>query len=425
MIKIKGAKIVDPGNLNEEKDLVIENGRIRSVLDPGSEAFDTGADIIDAAGMMLFPGLIDIHVHLREPGHEYKETIASGAKAAARGGFTTICCMPNTSPVNDNSQVTTFVRSRADEARTTKVLPVGAISMGLGGESLAEYADMKKAGICAVSDDGRPVENALFMRRALEYAGGLDLPVFSHAEDLSLADGGAMNEGQVSTHLGISGIPNVSESVAVMRDTALCELTGARLHICHVSTKESVETIRQAKKRGVRVTCETAPHYFTLTDRDIKAYDTHYKMTPPLRSEQDRLAVIEGLCDGTIDVIASDHAPHSPVEKDLEFDRAAFGIVGLETSLSLSLKLFHESILTIEQLVEKMAKNPAAILGIENDIKAGATADITLIDPQRSFRVDPDTFFSKSRNTPFKGLEVMGEAFLTMVDGRICYRRER
>lgn len=422
-ILIKGARVIDPGNIDDIKDVVVKDGLIEAVLEPG-QASDDNAEVIDASGKLLVPGLIDIHVHLREPGYEYKETIETGLHAAARGGFTAVCSMPNTKPVNDNGQITKYIISSAKEAGFSKVYPTGAITSGSLGETLAEIYDMKKAGIVAVTDDGLPLENANLMRRALEYCKGLDLSVFVHAEDLSLVDGGSMNEGPQATFLGIKGIPNVSESVMVLRDIALSELTGAHVHFCHISTKESVEAIRQAKKRGVNVTCETAPHYFTLTDEDIKDYDTNFKMNPPLRSKADKQAIIDGLVDDTIDLIASDHAPHSVIEKDVEFDRAAFGIVGLETSLSLSLKLVQDGILSIDQLITKMSKKPAQIIKQNNDIKIGNTADLTLIDPDYTYVVDPLNFKSKSRNTPFAGRKLTGSAFATLVDGKIVYHRE-
>ncbi|HCY88116.1 MAG TPA: dihydroorotase, partial [Desulfobacteraceae bacterium] len=356
---IKGAKVVDPGNLDEPKDILIKDGKIKQLLDPGETLSDPDVEVIDATGLIAVPGLVDVHVHLREPGQEYKETVESGLKAAAKGGFTAVCSMPNTDPVNDNAQVTSFIIRQGEKAQSAKVYPAGAISRGSEGTNLAEIHDMKLAGIRAVTDDGLPVANAQLMRRALEYCKGLDLPVFVHAEDKDLAAGGAMNEGPRATELGIKGIPNASESVMVCRDIALAELTGARVHFCHMSTAESIEAIRQAKHRGAPVTCETAPHYFTLTDNDIPPYDTNYKMNPPLRSEADRLAIIEGLKDGTIDMIATDHAPHHVDEKDVEFDRAAFGIIGLETALPLALKLVIDGHLTLADLVDKMAKAPA------------------------------------------------------------------
>ncbi|MFH2057815.1 MAG: dihydroorotase [Pseudomonadota bacterium] len=420
-ILIKGARVLDPGNIDDHKDILIKDGRIEAIIESGQKS-PSDVTIIDAASMIVVPGLIDIHVHLREPGQEYKETIETGLLAAARGGFTAICSMPNTSPVNDNSQITQFIINRANELGLSRVYPAGAISVGSQGTNLCEIYDMKQAGIVAVTDDGRPLENANLMRRALEYCNGLELPIFVHAEDLSLADNGSMNEGQFATFWGIKGIPNASESVMVVRDIALSELTGAPVHFCHISCRESVEAIRSAKKRGVNVTCETAPHYFTLTDEDVKDYNTNFKMNPPLRSEADRQAIIEGLCDDTIDLIASDHAPHSVVEKDLEFDRAAFGIIGLETSLCLSLKLVQDGLLSMEKLITKMAKNPAKVIGKNNDIKPGNPADLTIIDPEKAYMIDPETFRSKSRNTPFGGHSVKGCAFMTIVDGKIIYK---
>jgi dihydroorotase len=329
--------------------------------------------------------------------------------------------MPNTVPVNDNAQVTTFVLEKARAAKGARVYPVGAVTRGSAGTQMAEIREMRQSGIVAVSDDGRPVENAQLMRRALEYCNGLSIPVFVHAEDLSLVNGGAMNEGPTATFWGIPGIPNAAEAVMVARDILLSRLTGAHVHFCHISCEESIDLIRSAKQQGVRVTCETAPHYFTLTDEDVTGYDTRFKMNPPLRSEKDRQAVIQGLADGTIDVIASDHAPHSKEEKDLEFDSAAFGIVGLETALPLSLKLVQDGHLTLADLVIKMAKHPARILGIDNDIIPGNPADLTLIDLEEKWMIDPDRFVSRSRNTPFTGRTVQGRAVVTMVDGTLVF----
>jgi dihydroorotase len=430
-ILIKGAHVLDPGNIDEKKDILITDKCIEAILDPGSfdpDSIESGQGseikVIDAAGMLVVPGLIDIHVHLREPGQEYKETIETGLKAAASGGFTAVCSMPNTTPVNDNIQVTKYIINRANELGLSKVYPAGAITSGSRGKNLAEIYDMQQAGVVAVTDDGRPLESANLMRRALEYCKGLKMPIFVHAEDLSLVDGGSMNEGPHATSIGIKGIPNASESIMVARDIALSELTGGVVHFCHISTGESIEAIRQAKKRGANVTCETAPHYFTLIDEDIKDYDTNFKMNPPLRSEADKQAVIQGLADGTIDLIASDHAPHSIVEKDVEFDNAAFGIVGLETSLPLSLKLVQDGFLTMEELINKMSKVPAKLLGLNNDIKTGCIADLTIIDPDTSFEINPETFESKSRNTPFSGSKVKGRAFATIVNGKIVFQRE-
>ena len=424
---IKGARLLDPGNIDEKKDIFIKDHLIEAIVDPDDietkTYIETRSDtkVIDAKGMIVVPGLIDIHVHLREPGHEYKETIESGLLAAVRGGFTAVCSMPNTNPVNDNSQVTKFIINRSKELGLSKVYPAGSVTQGSRGKTLAEIYDMKQAGIIAVTDDGKPLENSNIMRRALEYCKGLNIPIFVHAEDTSLVDGGSMNEGSFSTFWGIKGIPNAAESIMVARDIALSEFTGAQVHFCHISTKESVEAIRQAKKRNVNVTCETAPHYFTLTDADVKDYDTNFKMNPPLRSEEDRQAIICGLLDGTIDLIASDHAPHSVVEKDVEFDMAAFGIIGLETSLSLSLKLVHGGFLTLEELINKMAKNPAKIIGINNDIKQGNIADLTIINPDVPYEIDPESFKSRSKNSPFSWMKVKGRAFLTMVNGKVVY----
>ena len=424
---IKGARLLDPGNIDGKKDIIIKDHLIEAIVDPNDietkTYIETRPDtkIIDAKGMIVVPGLIDIHVHLREPGHEYKETIESGLLAAVRGGFTAVCSMPNTNPVNDNSKVTKFIINRSKELGLSKVYPAGSVTQGSRGKTLAEIYDMKQAGIIAVTDDGKPLENSNIMRRALEYCKGLNIPIFVHAEDTSLVDGGSMNEGPFATFWGIKGIPNAAESIMVARDIALSEFTGAQVHFCHISTKESVEAIRQAKKRNVNVTCETAPHYFTLTDADVKDYDTNFKMNPPLRSEEDRQAIICGLVDGTIDLIASDHAPHSVVEKDVEFDMAAFGIIGLETSLSLSLKLVHDGFLTLEELINKMAKNPAKIIGINNDIKQGNIADLTIINPDVPYEIDPGSFKSRSKNSPFSWMKVKGLAFLTMVNGKVVY----
>ena len=427
-ILIKGARVIDPGNLDGKRDILIKDGIIDAIFDPIGQSGQSGQSdvhVVDASGMIAVPGLIDIHVHLREPGHEYKETIESGLKAAAKGGFTAVCSMPNTNPVNDNGQVTSFIINKGKSAGGAKVYPVGAISQGSQGTSLAEIHDMQQAGIKAVTDDGLPVESSQLMRRALEYCKALSIPIFVHAEDKSLANGGSMNEGPHATFWGIKGIPNAVESIMVVRDIALAELTKGYVHFCHISTSESIEAIRQAKKRGINVSCETAPHYFTLTDEAVKDYDTNFKMNPPLRSGKDRKAVIQGLIDGTIDLIASDHAPHSVDEKDVEFERAAFGIVGLETSLPLSLKLVQDGYLSLTDLVVKMSKHPARMLGIDNDIKPGNPADLTLIDPDIRYEIDPAKFISKGRNTPFGGRQVRGEAFLTMVDGKIVYEKEK
>ena len=362
LMLIKGGRVIDPGNLDDIRDIYIKDDIIVHIGSPGDDKNPNTTDlgtpdrVIAAHGKIVTPGLIDMHVHFREPGQEYKETIETGSMAAACGGFTTVCCMPNTHPVVDSPQIVAFILEQARKAGKVRVLPVGAISVGLEGKQLSEFSEMKDAGAIAVTDDGMPVTDSLLMRRALEYARGFGLFVISHSEDLSLAANGAMNEGELATRMGIAGIPNAVESIMVMRDIALCELTQSHLHIAHVSTKESVEAIRQAKIKGIPVTAETAPHYFTLSEAAVKDYNTNAKMNPPLRSEADVLAIQEGLADGTLDVIATDHAPHADIEKQVEFDRAANGIVGLETSLSLGLNLVRQNILTISGLIEKMAK---------------------------------------------------------------------
>jgi len=420
---IKGGRVIDPGNLDDILDIVIEDGNIVEIKQDalaGNESKET--KIIDASGKIVAPGLIDMHVHLRDPGYEYKETIETGSRAAAFGGFTAVCCMPNTNPVNDCRQVTEYIVKKAVKADIVRVYPIAAISEGLKGDNLCEYGELKDAGAIALSDDGNPVMNSQLMRRALEYSSGFNLPVISHCEDFDLVSDGAMNEGAVATKMGLSGIPNAAESIMVLRDIALCELTGVPVHIAHVSTKESVRAIRDAKKRGVPVTAETAPHYFSLTDASIKDYNTNSKMNPPLRTEQDIEAICQGLVDGTIDVIATDHAPHSLIEKAVEFDRAANGIIGLETAVPLGLKLVEAGIIDITDLIEKMSKNPARILGLKIGLEIGKTADITIIDPEISYCIDANRFQSLSRNTPFDGWDVKGRAVLTMVGGKVVYQ---
>lgn len=422
---IKGGRVIDPGNLDGIMDIFIEDGKIVEIKTDGlADGEHPESKTIDASGKIVIPGLIDMHVHLREPGYEYKETIETGCRSAVVGGFTAVCCMPNTNPVNDCKAVTEYILTKAREAGTARVYPVAAISKGSQGEDLCEYGELKAAGVVAVSDDGNPVMNSQLMRRALEQAKECQLPVISHCEDLDLAAGGVMNEGAVATGMGLAGIPNASESIMVLRDIALSELTGASVHIAHVSTMESVRAIRDAKTRDVPVTAETAPHYFTLTDASVKGCNTNMKMNPPLRSSHDREAVRQGLADGTIDVIATDHAPHSSIEKSVEFHQAPNGIIGLETALSLGLKLVDEGILTLAGLIEKMSTNPARILGLENGLIVGQQADITIIDPEKPYRVNADRFKSLSRNTPFDGWDMKGKTVLTMVGGKIVYQDE-
>ena len=429
LMLIRGGRVIDPGNLDGIMDIFISDGKIVEIIEHGLTSSEypesiiehPETSIIDASGKIVTPGLIDMHVHLREPGYEYKETIETGCLAAAFGGFTAVCTMPNTNPVNDCRQVTEYILKKAQAADTARVYPVAAISQGLKGDGLSEFGELKEAGVIALSDDGNPVMSSQLMRRALEYAKGFGLLVISHCEDLDLAAGGVMNEGAVATRMGLAGIPNAVESIMVMRDIALSELTGVPIHIAHVSTEESVQAIRDAKTRGVNVTAETAPHYFSLTDESVKEYKTSTKMNPPLRSNHDREAICQGLADGTIDVIATDHAPHSSIEKEVEFDMAANGIIGLETSVSLGMKLVEDEVITITDLVEKMSTNPARILGLESGLTVGNPADITIIDPDISYRVDADSFQSLSRNTPFDGWNMKGKAVLTMVEGKIVF----
>ncbi len=424
MLVIRGGHVIDPGHLNGVYDIFVAEGIIVDVVSPGAnpEHKSAPAREINAAGKIVAPGLIDMHVHLREPGEEYKETVATGCRAAARGGFTTICPMPNTNPVNDRADVCRFIQNQAVKSGVgVRVRPVGAISRGLEGAQLAEYGDLKDAGAVAVSDDGRPVSDGQLMRRALEYAQGFGLPVVSHCEELALVDGGAMNEGPVSTRLGLPGIPNIAESAMVERDIALCELTGGNLHIAHVSTRESVRALRWAKQRGVRVTAETAPHFLALTDEAVGQYDTAAKVNPPLRASADREAVREALADGTIDAIASDHAPHSVLEKEGEFALAANGISGLETSLGLALWLVHQKLLSMEDLIERMSLAPARILGLSSGLNPGDAADVTIIDPDDPWTVTAADFCSLGKNTPFEGWALPGRAVMTIVGGTIVF----
>jgi dihydroorotase len=418
-ILIKNGHIIDPANkVDEMLDIIVSDGKIAKLGKPGSLPAN-GAEIIDAAGSLVVPGLIDLHVHLREPGYEYKETIATGTAAAKAGGFTTVCCMPNTSPVNDNRSVTELILSRAAKEAAARVYPIGAITKGSKGEELAEMGELFEAGCVGISDDGRPVMSSGVMRRAMEYAKIFDIAVVSHCEDAGLAAKGVMNEGFVATELGLRGIPNAAEDVMTGRDIALAELTGARLHICHVSTAGSVRLIREAKQRGVRVTAETCPHYFTLTDEAVRGYNTLAKMNPPLRTAVDVAAIKQGLKDGTLDAIATDHAPHGTDEKAVEFDAAPFGIVGLETSLGLSFKLVQEGVLSLTQLIERMSMTPGRIIKKGGTLSTSAVADVTIIDPNVEWTVKAAEFRSKSRNTPFDGWKLKGRAVQTIVGGKL------
>lgn len=420
---VKHGTLVDPlaGTLTES-DLLIENGIIKET---GRDINAPGAETVDARGKLVTPGLIDMHVHLREPGYEARETVESGCRAAVRGGFTAVACMPNTNPVADNRTVISYILDKAREAGLARVYPVGALTRGSNGEELSEMGDMKEAGAVAMSDDGRPVVKTGVMRRAMQYAGMLGLPVISHCEDLDLAAGGVMNESYTSTRLGLRGIPAAAEEIMVARDLLLAELTGCRLHIAHVSTAGSVRLIREAKSRGVPVTAEVTPHHFTLTDLAVEGYSTATKVNPPLRGEADVAAIREAIADGTIDVIATDHAPHTTEDKDVEYDRAPFGIVGLETAVGLVwTELVGKGVISPARAVAMMTVRPAEILGLDiRTLAPGSVADISVIDPALEERVDPDTFFSKGRNTPFTGRLLKGLPVMTIVGGKVVYKK--
>jgi len=425
-ILIENARLLDPASgLDGTGYLLVRDGEIALLGNgaPAEAALPADLRRIDGSGCWLTPGLIDLHVHLREPGDEHKETIASGTAAAAAGGFTAVACMPNTRPVNDSPAVTALIMAAAAQA-CARVYPVGAISLGSKGETLAPFGELARAGVRAVSDDGCPVSNSQLMRRALEYAGDHGLLLISHPEDESLSRNGVMNEGDISTRLGLRGIPPVAEEIMIYRDLALAEYTGRPLHLAHVSTGEAVALIRRAKARGVKVTAETAPHYFTLTEEAVGDYDTRAKMNPPLRNAADRAAIKAALADGTLDAIATDHAPHSGLEKDLEFELAANGIIGLESSLPLSLALVREGLITPLRLVELLSTNPARILGVPGGrLAVGEPADLTLIDPQRKFIFRAVELKSRSRNSPFLDWELEGKAILTVLAGRITHRQ--
>jgi len=419
-ILIRHGRVIDPGRLNGPADVLIRDGRIAAV-GLGLKV-PAGATVIDATGKWVLPGFVDLHVHLREPGFEYKETIASGTAAAVAGGFTSVCCMPNTQPVNDNQSVTELILDKARAAGLAHVFPIGAITKGSEGKALAEFGELKAAGCVAVSDDGKPVMNAMVMRRALEYARTFDLPVVDHCECTHLSEEGSMHEGQVATELGLHGIPSASEDVMVARNLALAELTGGRLHLAHLSTAGSVRMVREAKARGIRVTAEACPHHFLLTEEAVREFNTNAKMNPPLRSRKDVDAIKAGLKDGTIDVIATDHAPHAAFEKEREFDYAPFGIVGLETAWGLTMVLVEEGVLTVEQAVASLTVQPARAFGLaKGALAVGADADVAIVDPDAQWVVDPERFRSKGRNTPFSGWKLKGQVVSTLVGGRIVY----
>lgn len=405
----------------KKRDVLIDGDRIEKI----AADIDAGdCKVIDAEGLTALPAFVDMHVHLREPGYEYKEDIESGSKAAVAGGFSAVCCMPNTNPVTDNKYIVRYIKDRAKEVDLAKVYPIAAVSVGQKGETITEMGKLKEAGAVAFSDDGRPVESAQLMRIALEYAGGFNMPVISHCEDLSLVNDGVMNEGYTATLAGYKGITRASEEVMVARDIVLAETLGARVHIAHISTKGSAQLIREAKARGVKVTCETCPHYFAATDALLKDGDANAKVNPPLREESDRLAIIEAIKDGTVDAIVTDHAPHAKHEKEGGLIGAANGISGIETSFALSYTtLVRSGAITLEKLSELMTANPAGIVGIEcGALKEGALADITLVDLDAKYTIDKNKFFSKGKNTPFHGREVYGKVRYTLVDGKIKYK---
>jgi dihydroorotase len=419
---IRNGRVVDPANsLDDVQDVLISSGRIERVGRDLAAGPDT--TVLEAAGKLVCPGFIDIHVHLREPGYEYKETVASGTRAAAAGGFTAVACMANTQPVNDNRSITDYIRAKAAAEGAVRVYPIGAVTRALGGAELAELAELAEAGCVAFSDDGRCVMNAALYRRAMEYTLPFGTPIISHAEDHHLSRGAAMNEGVVSTELGIAGAPAAAEDIMVARDIVLAELTGAHVHIAHLSTAGAVRLVREAKARGVRVTAEVTPHHLLLTDEAVRSFDANAKMNPPLRTKRDTEVLVEALADGTIDCIATDHAPHAGSEKEGEFDLAAFGIIGLETAVGLLLdRLVKPGILPLATLVSRLSRDPARLLGLPGgSLAPGAAADVTLIDPGATWTVDPAKFQSRSRNTPFGGWSLTGRPWKTIVGGTVAW----
>lgn len=420
---LKNGRVVDPASkLDARRDVLIEDGRLAAV---DAKIERAGAEVFDAANLVVAPGFIDMHVHLREPGKEAAETIQSGARAAAAGGFTAAASMPNTQPANDTALVTRYILAQAAQAGGARVYPVGAVTKNLAGEELAELESLRAAGAVAFSDDGHPVWNSRILRRALEYAAALNLVVIDHCEDPQLAAGGVMHEGEWALRLGLRGIPALAEELPVTRNVVLAALTGGRIHQAHLSTRGALDVVRRAKREGVRVTCEVTPHHFTLTDEACRDYDTRAKMNPPLRSADDVAAMIEGLADGTVDAIASDHAPHMPTEKQTDFESAPFGVIGLETTVALALdKLFHAGKITLPRLIELFSTNPAHILGVEGgQIKVGAPADLTLLDLERKWTYRAAEGLSKSRNSAFDGWSLRGAAAATIVAGVLVFRR--
>jgi dihydroorotase len=430
MLLIKNGRVMNPATKTDAAmDVLLDGDRIKEVAAPGKTSAGSasqsqnGLEIFDASGLIVAPGFIDIHVHLREPGQENSETIETGTRSAARGGFTAVCCMPNTKPVNDNASVTHFIIDRAKKAGGVRVWPIGAASVGSKGEAIAEIAAMREAGIVAVSDDGKPIATAKLARQVMDYCNSLGIPVIEHSEDVSLAQGAVMREGVTSTRLGLAGMPAAAESVCVARDVQLAELTGARLHIAHLSAKGSLDQVRFAKQQGLKVTCEVTPHHFTLIDEDVQ-YDSRFKMNPPLAAHEDRDALLAGLADGTVDCIATDHAPHEPALKDVEFDRAPFGILGFETAIALSLEqLVHTGKISLMRMVELFTSGPARVLGIERTLAAGQPADVTIFSPERAWTYDVKQSPSKSRNSPFDGRKFKGGPAATIVGGKIIWKQ--
>lgn len=423
-ILIAGGRVIDPANKRDAvMNVLIEDGRIAEAASPGAHPAPAADRVLDARGKVVCPGFVDLHVHLREPGREDMETIATGTRAAARGGFTSVCCMANTTPVNDNQSVTDFIIDRARRDGAVHVFPIGAISKGMQGEELAEIGELIGAGCVAISDDGKPVMNAELMRRALEYSTLFRIPVIQHAEDAHLTGKGVMHEGRVSTELGFKGIPAASEAVIVARDLLLAELTGGHYHVAHVSTAEAIQLVREAKMKGLQVTCEAAPHHFALTDEAVRSFDTNTKMSPPLRSNRHVEAVKAGLRDGTIDAIATDHAPHTIQDKEVEFDYAANGVIGLETAFGLTMSMLVEGeILTLPQAIAHLSSEPARIFGLpKGTLSVGADADVTIVDPAREWVVDITKTASKSRNSPFHGWKLRGQVLATIVSGKIVW----
>ena len=423
MLLIKNGRVLDPASKTDAvRDILLDGETIAEIAAPGKISRANGAEVFDATGLIVAPGFIDMHVHLREPGQENSETIETGTKAAARGGFTAVCCMPNTRPVNDNASITRFIVDRAKVHGHVRVWPIGAASVGSKGEDISEIAAMRDAGIVAVSDDGKPIATAKLARQIMDYCRSLDLPVIEHAEDVSLAAGAVMREGVASTRLGLSGMPAAAESVCVARDVQVAELTGARLHIAHLSARASLEQVRFAKKQGLRVTCEVTPHHFTLIDEDV-TYDSRFKMNPPLAAREDREALLAGLADGTVDAIATDHAPHEPAIKDVEFDKAPFGILGFETAVGLALEqLVHTNRIPLMRMVELFTTGPARVLGKDRKLAPGEPADITIFSLDRPWTYHVKESPSKSRNSPFDGRTFKGGPAATIVAGKLVHR---